>query len=430
MSFARQIRRYAVALTAIVAMAGIATAVGAYVLAHQRLNFPWEHRYRVVGEFSTAQAVSPGQGQTVTVAGVQVGEIVGVTLHDGVARVAMDIDPGKLPAVHADARMLLRPKTGLQDMTVELDPGTDGAPRLPGGSVLGVARTQPSVNSDELLAALDADTRDWLTTLVAAGAEGTRGRGLDVRAIFKAGAPTLGRMRRITAAIAARRRDLRTLVSDLRTLGDATAGKDRDLAQLVDAGNATLAALARHDAALRETLARLPGTLAAARGALRSAAPFARELGPALTALRPAVRRLAPAVRRLDPLLRDATPATKRIRRLTRRTLPVAADLQPTLTDLSAVTPVLSSAFRVLQYVTNELGYNPPGPEEGYLFWTAWFFHNADSVLSIQDAHGGVWRGALMVSCSSFGALSSLGPVLAPILDAVPRPPACPKGGG
>ena len=43
---------------------------------------------------------------------------------------------------------------------------------------------------------------------------------------------------------------------------------------------------------------------------------------------------------------------------------------------------------RILNYLANELGYNPPGSEEGYLFWLSWFAHNADSLFSVStEAH-------------------------------------------
>ena len=54
---------------------------------------------------------------------MKVGEIGKVTLHDGRARIELEIDRDKLPAVYANARALLRPKTGLKDMSVDLDPG-------------------------------------------------------------------------------------------------------------------------------------------------------------------------------------------------------------------------------------------------------------------------------------------------------------------
>jgi phospholipid/cholesterol/gamma-HCH transport system substrate-binding protein len=127
---------------------------------------------------------------------------------------------------------------------------------------------------------------------------------------------------------------------------------------------------------------------------------------------------------KVDPLLRDARPAATRIRGLVHKAVPVADDLRPALKNLNAVTPHLSNAFSVLNYVVNELGYNPAGPEEGYLFWAAWFFHNADSILSIEDANGVAWRGGLIASCSTLSGLPTNAPALALLM---PQLPVCPK---
>jgi phospholipid/cholesterol/gamma-HCH transport system substrate-binding protein len=105
-----------------------------------------------------------------------------------------------------------------------------------------------------------------------------------------------------------------------------------------------------------------------------------------------------------------------------REARPLVADLPPTLSDLRAVTPKLKSAFDVLNYVVNEMSYNPPGSEEGYLFWSAWFFHNADSILSTEDAQGVAWRGQLMASCSTIAQL----PKIDPVVQLVAALPACP----
>ena len=40
-------------------------------------------------EFQTAQAVTPGQGQTIVVSGVQIGQLGNVTLKNGIAIVQM-----------------------------------------------------------------------------------------------------------------------------------------------------------------------------------------------------------------------------------------------------------------------------------------------------------------------------------------------------
>jgi phospholipid/cholesterol/gamma-HCH transport system substrate-binding protein len=49
---------------AIIGLAVIALGVAGYVLAHQRLRFPIVQKapYKLKAEFSTAQAVTPGQG--------------------------------------------------------------------------------------------------------------------------------------------------------------------------------------------------------------------------------------------------------------------------------------------------------------------------------------------------------------------------------
>ena len=63
------------------------------------------------------------------------------------AVVTMDIDRKFLP-VYRDATVLLRPKTGLKDMFLELDPGTDSDPssedEYEEGDTIPVANTAPT----------------------------------------------------------------------------------------------------------------------------------------------------------------------------------------------------------------------------------------------------------------------------------------------
>ena len=113
----------------------IAVAVSGYILTNERLRFPFiqSSPYTLNAEFSTAQAVTPGQGQTVRVSGVQIGEVGSVSLKNGVGVVQLDIDPKYSHLIRTDATALLRPKTGLEDMFIELDPGSASAPRRQAG---------------------------------------------------------------------------------------------------------------------------------------------------------------------------------------------------------------------------------------------------------------------------------------------------------
>ena len=83
--------------------------------------------------------------------------------------------------IKRDATMLLRPKTGLKDMVIEMDPGTQTLPAVDEGYTIPVAQTEPDVNLDEILASLDRDTRDYLRLLVAGGGEGLKDNGAQLR---------------------------------------------------------------------------------------------------------------------------------------------------------------------------------------------------------------------------------------------------------
>ena len=418
-------------LAAIAGMALVALAVAGYILANQRVRFPWQERYEVTIELASAQALTPGQGQSVNVAGVAVGLIEEVTLDDGIARVRASIDPDKLPRVFANASAVVRPKTGLQDMVIVLDPGGKPAEPLPDGGTVAVERTRPQLQLDEVLAGLDGDTRTYLQLLVQGGAKGIEGRGDQLRRLFTATAPTLELTRDATQAIADRREKVQRLVHNLRLLTQATAGRDRELRRLVDASQVALRAIAREDASLRAGIERVPGTVDAARAALGSAEPFARRLAPTLDGLLPATRDLVPALEASRPLLRDAPPQLRDVRGLVDAARPVARDLRPATRDLLATTPDLTRSFEVLRYVANELMYNPPGPEEGYLFWFAWFAHNSASLLTAGDAHGIFWRGQAMFSCSTaatLGQLAGANDALRTLLDALPCPGTPPSG--
>ena len=105
--------------------------------------------------------MTSGQGQAVTIAGVQVGQVGGVSLHNGQAIVTMNIYKQYAP-IYRNATVLLRPRTPLKDMYLELDPGNRSAGRVPNGGILSAANTQPDVDLSEILSSLDSDTRNYL----------------------------------------------------------------------------------------------------------------------------------------------------------------------------------------------------------------------------------------------------------------------------
>jgi phospholipid/cholesterol/gamma-HCH transport system substrate-binding protein len=258
-------------------------------------------------------------------------------------------------------------------------------------------------------------------------AAGSRGRGEDFNKLLKALEPTTKQIRVISGALAARRVELKRLVGNLRILSEAAATKDVEIGQVIDAANETLSAVASQDVALQASVTKLPNTLSSVRRSLDNVAAFGEDLGPTLDSLLPAIRKLPDALEATDPLLVEAEPVLRtKLRPLIREARPLARDLGPATVDLTRITPTLTSAFQVLNYVVNETAYNPPGDEEGFLYWTAWFSHNAASMLSIQDAQGAMLRGLALVDCDTLSSDPALGPLLQTLFGAVS---ACESGG-
>jgi phospholipid/cholesterol/gamma-HCH transport system substrate-binding protein len=410
------IRKHWRDFAAVVVLIIIAAGVAGYILSNQRLYLPsW---VPVVGsnfvdykaEFSTAQAVTPGQGQTVNIAGVKVGEISKVELENGRAVVGMKVKHKHSKYIYNDASILLRPKTGLKDMILELDPGDASSGKLKENGTIPISQTLPDINADEILAQLDRDTRDYLLLLLNAGGQGLRGNGKALSATFRRFEPTARDTLRITQKLAQRRRNIARVTHNFRLLAEALAGRDDDLANFVTASNAVFARFAAQDANIRATLRELPPTLQATQVGLTKADRLARVLGPTLQALRPAARALGPTLVQVRPFLRESTPIIRtQLRPFTRAALPVIKDLRPTAQNLSALTPDLTTVFSVANYALNELAFNPPGgAEEGFLFWASWANHAGASLFSTQDAHGPIRRGLVLASCSSLGLLDQI----------------------
>jgi phospholipid/cholesterol/gamma-HCH transport system substrate-binding protein len=433
------IRKHLVDFLAIIGLIIVALGVASVILANQRLTLPgWfpvlgQDFTEVEAELSTAQAVTPGQGQTVNVAGVEVGEISGVRLEDGKAIVTLKLEEDSVP-VYRNASVLLRPKTGLKDMVAELTPGTKDAGELDEGQRIPIGQTSPDVNLDEILSALDGDTRSYLQLLLSDGAQGLKGNGRELANTIRRFEPTARYTRDIAEQLATRRRNIKRAIHNFSLVVDELGGKDDQLAEFVENSNAVFASLASQDANLRATLRELPSTLTATRTALGKAEVLADELGPTLQALRPGAQALGPALRQTRPFLRETTPVIRdEIRPFVRASRPLVTELRPAIRDLSALTPKLLRSFKVVNALLNTLAYNPPGDtEEGFLFWASWVNHLGPAVFSNQDAHGPIRRGLVVVGCQSLQVLENivlgnpqLG-VLTQLLEAPDRADVCP----
>lgn len=416
------IRKHLRDFVAVLALVAVGVGVGGYLLANQRLRFPIleEKPFAVWIELDNAQAVTPGQGQTVRVSGMQIGSIGTVELRDGKARVRLDLDRKYDHLVRRDASALLRPRTGLKDMFLALDPGSPSAPALPEGGLIHAANTSSDVNPDEILSVLDRDTRDYLKLLINGAGKGLEGRGGDLREVFRRLGPLHRDLSRLNRLVATRRENLARLIHNYGSTVDRLGREDRELASLVTSSRRVFDSLAAQDTQISQAVERLPGALTQTEATLRRVRELGATAGPAFEALRPAVRELDAANAELRPLAEEVEPVLReRIRPFVREARPYIRNLRPAARDLAEASPDLRESFFELNRLVNIAGFNPNGTEpltgdlqrdtareEGLLYWLAWVAKNSNSLFSTGDAQGPLRRFVVLASCSTYRGLT------------------------
>jgi phospholipid/cholesterol/gamma-HCH transport system substrate-binding protein len=436
------IRKHLGDFLAVIALFLLAAGTAGYVLSNERLRFPLiqEKTFKLKVVLPDAQAVTPGQGQTVRVAGVEVGQIGQVQLKDGKAVVNLEIDPKYKHLIRRDATALLRSKTGVKDMFLEVDPG-DGPP-LQENQSIEVQNTAPDIHPDEFLSALDSDTRDYLRLLISGAGKGLKGRGGDLQETFARFGPLHRDLASVSRAVATRRHNLRHLIHNYGILVRELGANDQELTRLVRASNSVFGAFASQNLNISRAVAELPGTLRQTQRTLLKLNPYARELGPTLEDLRPAVRQIAPANAASLPLLREGEPILrKEVRPFTRIASPYFHDLGRAGNRLAKAGPDLSATFLGLNRLFNLGAYNKNGSEgltgnlakdrardEGYLYWLGWTAQNTDSLFNAGNAQGNfrrIFLGGLNCNLISgavsgvLGGLSTVPPVLKPLVTGI-----------
>jgi phospholipid/cholesterol/gamma-HCH transport system substrate-binding protein len=407
---------------AVLVVLGLVTTV--VIVLQQQANFPsWipglgKDRFELKAELSTAQAVTPGQGQTVNVAGIKVGTVSNVELEDGVAVVTLQIDNKYSDLIHPDATLLLRPRTGLQDMTLEMDPGTEKQ-QVEEGSAIPLANTQPNVQPDQILASLDGDTRSYIQLLLQAASRGLGGNGRQLGAALKRFEPLARDLAKIGGALEERRKNIKRSITNFGLLSQELGRRDTQLAGFVRSSNDVLGSFARQEASLRQTLAELPATLRETRSALESGNRFAQELEPASRALIPAAQALGPALRESRPLFRRTlAPIRDDIRPFARTLQKPLKHVKQAAKPLAKTTTGLTRSFTDLNRFFNALAYNSPGSaDEGFLFWASWLNHNTNALFFTQDAGGPLRHGLVMLNCVTANTAQTVGGTFSSLFD-------------
>ncbi|WP_214369707.1 MlaD family protein [Pseudonocardia sp. H11422] len=389
-------------VTALVALLVLGAAVGGYILSQQRANWPWQQEFHFTAEFDAVPAISPGNGQEVRIAGVPVGDIRDAEVTEaGSALLHLSID-GDEPTVYDNAKLVLRPKSPLNEMYVEIDPGGPPGAPITEGQVIPKAQSRYPIQVDAVLTHLDDRSRDALTSLLATADTALANAPAHLPDGLRATDDTLTGLAPVAEALSTRRERIATLVASLGRIMEATGEKDVRLAQLADSMQQTLGVLADRDDELAATLEELPGVTGELRRATSATQDLTEQLDPTLDNVARASEELPEALSALRGTVGQVDETLDVAQPVVDRAGPVVADLRPLVVDVHGALQDLEPTTTRLEPIT--AGFLP------YLTDLQAFVYNTNSAFSLSDANGGLFRGLTGVTpeTASFLKLPSI----------------------
>jgi phospholipid/cholesterol/gamma-HCH transport system substrate-binding protein len=316
-------------------------------------HIPFTHGFRVKAVFQSANSLRPNS--PVRIAGVEVGKVKKVEPKEGTdqALVTMEIKDNGLP-IHEDATAKIRPRIFLEgNFFIDLKPGTPSSPELADGDVIKVTRTATPVQLDEVLTALQSDTRQDLRDVLDGLATGLNSK--PSRADNRNADPS-ARGQTAAESFNDAYKDSPAALRGGSQVNEALLGlePDRDVARLLDGTARTTGALIRHETQLKDLITNFNttmGALASEAGNLRASirllsptlenanAAFA-SLNRAFPPTRAFARDILPGVRETPATINASFPWLAQARGLfsKRELRGLAKDLSPATADLARLT--------------------------------------------------------------------------------------------
>jgi len=281
-------------------------------------HIPFKHGFRLKAVFTTVVNVHPKS--PVRIAGVGVGTVSSIERRGGVGVVNMEIEPKGLP-IHADATLKIRPRIFLEgNWFVDLQPGSPSARTIPSGYTIPITQTSDPVQLDQVLDALNSDTRANLQDFLQGYGDGLTRKpnaaenaeqdpdvyGLNAaQALNKTyhRAPQALRGSAIVqqAIGGTEPHDLSKLIKAIGKVTGALNVHEQQLSEWVPNFNAFFAGFAAQSQSLSSAVAHLPGTLHNANLAFAS-------LNAALPPTRAFAEAILPGVKQQGPTIAAALP--------------------------------------------------------------------------------------------------------------------------
>lgn len=290
-------------------------------------HVPFTHGYRLKAVFSSAQNIAAGS--PVRIAGVEAGHVVSIKRDGKAGMVTMEIPEDALP-IHTDATVKIRPRLFLEgNWFVELRPGSPSAPTVSSGYTIPITHTSDPVQIDQVLDALNSDTRANLQAFLQGYGEAlthrptaAEDRTQEPEVQGRTGSEALKEAARYgpeglkNSAIVMHAlggveiHDISKTIAGIGRLAEGLNVHEQDLGELIDNFDTFLGSFAAQSSSLRRAVAQLPGALHSATHAfvaLNHALPpitsFSKAIIPGVEATPAAIAAAFPWIEQTRSLL-------------------------------------------------------------------------------------------------------------------------------
>jgi virulence factor Mce-like protein len=316
-------------------------------------DIPFTKSYELKATFASANSIRPGS--PVRIAGVNVGKVASVdSSSEGDASVVtMKIAKQGLP-IHADATAKIRPRIFLEgNFFVDLKPGSPDSPTLSSGDMLKITQTASPVQLDEVLTALQSDTRQDLKDVLhgLAVALNSQPSAADDRQADPSARGETAAQSFNDAYV-----DIPAAERSTAQVFEAFLGEEpgRDVSRLIEGTARTAAALTRHEEQLKDLITNFNLTMAAFASESGNLQASIRELAPTLASANAAfaslnaafpptrlfAREILPGVRETPATIAASFPWVAQARKLVSQQElgGLVAQLSPAVEDLAKLT--------------------------------------------------------------------------------------------
>ena len=296
--------------------------------------------YQLQLVFSSAPVVV--KGLQVQVDGFDAGQVTDLETKDGQAIVTVTLEE-PYDEMPEGSTAKIEWKAVLGERVIQITPGDSGSALLPDNAMV---RGEDRVEIDEVLAALDDDTRQRLASTLVALDSAVANRGDDVNATLEQLAPAVEALSTVLGGVGADGPAIRAVVTRSAELMEVLDQNSEAIRSSIRDLDAQQPALAANDEALAAALEELPSTLEGARATLGKVPGTVQAASPLLGELTTSVEALPAFTDEVSPLLKDLNP-----------TLGSTRSALDSLADLLGVTPeLLMSSTRLLPEVDKATG--------------------------------------------------------------------------